>query len=102
MARITKTRKPQASPETLLESLMLDHLRTLAVQNYSVHTVRNRQVHIGFFLQWCKERGLTAVSYTHLDVYKRQGEAVPGQPTGANKSAAASVQRAPDLAPRCV
>ena len=26
------------------------------------------------------------------------GEAVPGQPTGANKSAAASVQRAPDLA----
>jgi len=59
MARITKTRKPQASPETLLESLMLDHLRTLAVQNYSVHTVRNRQVHIGFFLQWCKERGLT-------------------------------------------
>jgi hypothetical protein len=46
MARITKTRKPQALPETLLESLMLDHLRTLAVQNYSVHTVRNRQVHI--------------------------------------------------------
>ena len=59
MARITKTRKPQALPETLLESLMLDHLRTLAVQNYSIHTVRNRQVHIGFFLQWCKERGLT-------------------------------------------
>jgi hypothetical protein len=59
MARITKTRKPQALPETLLESLMLDHLRTLAVQNYSVHTVRNRQVHIGFFLQWCKERGLS-------------------------------------------
>ena len=27
------------------------------------------------------------------------GEAVPSQPTGANKSAAASVQRAPDLAP---
>jgi integrase/recombinase XerD len=59
MARITKTRKPQALPETLLESLMLDHLRTLAVQNYSIHTVRNRQVHIGFFLQWCKERGLS-------------------------------------------
>jgi integrase/recombinase XerD len=38
---------------------MLDHLRALAVQNYSTHTVRNRQVHIGFFLQWCKERGLT-------------------------------------------
>jgi integrase/recombinase XerD len=59
MARITKTRKPQALPETPLESLMLDHLRALAVQNYSTHTVRNRQVHIGFFLQWCKERGLT-------------------------------------------
>src|SRR5271157_5762113 len=59
MSRVTKTRKPETLPSTLLESLMLDHLRTLAVQNYSVHTVRNRQVHIGFFLQWCKERGLT-------------------------------------------
>jgi integrase/recombinase XerD len=59
MARITKTRKAQALPETPLESLMQDHLRALAVQNYSAHTVRNRQVHIGFFIQWCKERGLT-------------------------------------------
>jgi len=59
MARITKVRKPQAAPETPLESLMHDHLRALAVQNYSAHTVRNRRVHIGFFLQWCKERGLT-------------------------------------------
>jgi integrase/recombinase XerD len=59
MARVERKRKPQALPETALESLMQDHLRALAVQNYSAHTVRNRQVHIGFFLQWCKERGLT-------------------------------------------
>jgi integrase/recombinase XerD len=59
MARVSKTRKPQAAPETPLEALMLDHLRDLAVRNYSAHTVRNRQVHIGFFLDWCRERGLT-------------------------------------------
>lgn len=74
MARITKTRRPQALPETPLESLMQDHLHALAVQNYSQHTVRNRQVHIGFFLQWCKERGLTEpveVTRPVLERYQR-------------------------------
>ena len=74
MARITKTRKPQALPETPLESLMLDHLRALAVQNYSTHTVRNRQVHIGYFIQWCVERGLTEpveVTRPVLERYQR-------------------------------
>jgi hypothetical protein len=59
MSRVTKTRKPETLPSTPLEAMMGEHLRALAVQNYSAHTVRNRQVHIGFFLQWCKERGLT-------------------------------------------
>jgi integrase/recombinase XerD len=59
MARVTKTRKPAAMPATPLEAMMHDHLQSLAVQNYSEHTVRNRRVHIGFFLEWCKERGLS-------------------------------------------
>ena len=74
MARITKTRKPQALPETPLESLLLEHLSALAVKNYSAHTVRNRRIYIGFFLEWCKERGLTdpvEVTRPVLERYQR-------------------------------
>ena len=74
MARVTKTRKPEALPATQLEAMMRDHLHALAVQNYSAHTVRNRQVHIGFFLQWCKERGLSEpveVTRPVLERYQR-------------------------------
>jgi integrase/recombinase XerD len=74
MARVTKTRKPAVLPRTPLESLMNDHLHALAVQNYSEHTVRNRQVHIRFFLEWCKERGLSEpveVTRPVLERYQR-------------------------------
>jgi integrase/recombinase XerD len=63
MARIVKPRKPQksleASPATPLESLFEDHLRALEVRNYSTLTVRNRQCYTGYFLRWCRERGLS-------------------------------------------
>ena len=74
MARVTKTRKPEALPATPLEAMMRDHLHALAVQNYSVHTVRNRQVHIGFFIEWCKQRGLSEpveVTRPVLERYQR-------------------------------
>jgi integrase/recombinase XerD len=74
MARITKTRKPQPLPETPLESLMLEHLRALAVKNYSGAHGAQSPVHIGFFLQWCKERGLTdpvEVTRPVLERYQR-------------------------------
>ena len=74
MALVTKTRKPEVLPATQLEAMMRDHLHALAVQNYSAHTVRNRQVHIGFFLQWCKERGLSEpveVTRPVLERYQR-------------------------------
>lgn len=54
MARIEIMRKPQFIPETPLESLMRDHLDALRVRNYSEYTVRNRLVHIGFFIRWLK------------------------------------------------
>jgi integrase/recombinase XerD len=74
MALVTKTRKPEVLPATQLEAMMRDHLHALAIQNYSEHTVRNRQVHIGFFLQWCRERGLTEpveVTRPVLERYQR-------------------------------
>ena len=58
MARVTKKRKPEAAPETPLEVLMREHLNALRVRGYSEYTIRNRQVHIGFFIQWAYEHGL--------------------------------------------
>lgn len=59
MARIERKRKPEVKPETPLEVLMQEHLNALRVRNYSEHTVKNRLVHIGFFIVWAKERGLS-------------------------------------------
>lgn len=58
MARITRKRKPDAAPQTPLESLMREHLSSLEVRGYSEHTVKNRLVHIGFFIRWAYEHGL--------------------------------------------
>jgi integrase/recombinase XerD len=58
MARVTKKRKPEAAPQTPLETLMQEHLNSLRVRGYSEHTVKNRLVHIGFFIQWAYEHGL--------------------------------------------
>ena len=37
---------------------MREHLNALKVRGYSEHTVKNRLVHIGFFIQWAYEHGL--------------------------------------------
>jgi integrase/recombinase XerD len=58
MARITKKRKPEAAPTTPMELLMREHLEALRVRGYSEFTVKNRQVHIGFFIEWAYEHGL--------------------------------------------
>ena len=49
-------------------------LNALRVRDYSEHTVKNRHVHIGFFLAWCKERGLsepTEITRPVLERYQR-------------------------------
>jgi integrase/recombinase XerD len=58
MARVTRKRKPEPAPETPLAVLMHEHLDALRVRGYSEHTVKNRLVHIGFFLEWAYEHGL--------------------------------------------
>jgi len=59
MPRGGRNRKPQPLPETPLEALLQKHLGDLRVKNYSEYTVKNRRVHIGFFLDWAHERGLS-------------------------------------------
>lgn len=58
MARVTRKRKPENAPQSPLEILMQEHLDSLRVRSYSEHTVRNRLVHIRFFIQWAYEHGL--------------------------------------------
>ena len=61
MARVTKRRKPLEPPATPLAAMLEKHLEDLRVRNYSEYTIKGRRVHIGFFLVWCHERGLTAM-----------------------------------------
>jgi integrase/recombinase XerD len=74
MAKIVRKRKPVEPPATPLAALLEKHLDDLRVRNYSEYTVKNRRVHIGFFLDWAYERGLTEpveVTRTVLEAYQR-------------------------------
>jgi integrase/recombinase XerD len=53
-----KKRTSQIVPTNALETMLSEYLSWTSVKNYSEVTVRNRRVHIGFFLRWCAERGL--------------------------------------------
>jgi integrase/recombinase XerD len=74
MARITRKRKPESPPISPLAALMERHLQALRVLNYSEYTVKNRRVHLGFFLAWCHDRGITEpteVTRPILEHYQR-------------------------------
>jgi integrase/recombinase XerD len=74
MARVRRKRKPDPAPQTPLEHLMEKHLEDSRVHNYSEYTIRTRRIHIGFFLRWCAERGITEpieVTRTVLEAYQR-------------------------------
>jgi integrase/recombinase XerD len=74
MARTIKKRKPDPLPGSPLAAMMEKHLQALCVLNYSQYTVKNRRGHIGFFLQWCHDRGITEpteVTRPILEHYQR-------------------------------
>ena len=74
MARIQRKRKPIPKPLSPLAALMGKHLEDLQVKNYSQYTIRNRRIHIGFFVQWCHDRGITEpaeVTRPILEHYQR-------------------------------
>jgi len=71
MARITKTRKPQAAPRTAMELLMHEHLAALSVRGYSENTVHSRRVYLGFFVEWAYQHGLQAISGISFSIAKR-------------------------------
>lgn len=66
--------KNRSVNESPLAALLEEHLEDLSVKNYSEYTVRNRRVHIGFFLDWCFQRGISEpidVTRTVLESYQR-------------------------------
>ena len=70
MSRIVRKHRP-ATP---LDSLLEKHLEDLRLKNYSEYTIKGRRVHIGFFLDWCQERGISdpvEVTRTVLESYQR-------------------------------
>jgi integrase/recombinase XerD len=74
MARVVRKRKPPEPPATPLAALLEKHLEDLRVRNYSEYTLKGRRVHIGFFLDWAFERGITEpveVTRTVLESYQR-------------------------------
>jgi integrase/recombinase XerD len=74
MARVVKRRKTAEPPATPLAGMREKHLEDLRVHHYSEYTIKDRSVHIGFFLDWCAERGITEpveVTRTVLEAYQR-------------------------------
>jgi integrase/recombinase XerD len=70
MSRIVRKHRSATPPESLLDK----HLEDLKVKNYSEYTIKGRRVHIGFFLDWCVERGISEpveVTRTVLESYQR-------------------------------
>jgi integrase/recombinase XerD len=74
MSKVVRKRKPPEPPATPLAALLEKHLEHLRVRDYSEYTVRNRRVHIGYFLDWAFDRGVTEavdVTRTVLEAYQR-------------------------------
>jgi integrase/recombinase XerD len=74
MARVVKTRKTAPPPVSPLAALMDKHLEALRAQNYSEYTVKSRRVHLGLFVGWCHDRGITEpteVTRPILEHYQR-------------------------------
>lgn len=55
-------------PKSALEVLLEKHLDALGVKGYSEYTVRNRLVHIRFFLRWCTAAGISNAAQITPDV----------------------------------
>jgi integrase/recombinase XerD len=90
MAKVVRKRKPAAVPTTPLESLLEKHLDHLRLRDYSEYTIKGRRVHINFFLDWCRERGIAdpvEVTRPVLESYQRHVfhyRKKDGEPLGFN------------------
>ncbi len=70
------TRKPKAavgdpSDPQGMSAWMARYLEWMRIQNYSDRTVENREVYLGFFIEWAEERGLARPSEITKPILER-------------------------------
>lgn len=58
MARVKRSRKDAAPAASPMQPLMEEYLVWIGAQNFSEDTVTTRRSCIGYFLDWCRVRGL--------------------------------------------
>jgi integrase/recombinase XerD len=88
MARLQRKRgsKPAIAPDDPMHTLREQHLAWMQIQNFSEDTVTTRRAAIGYFIDWCQERGLAEpaeVTRPILERYQRwlyQHRKTNGQP----------------------
>ena len=95
MARIVRKRKPDPPPTTPLAAAMEKHLEVLRAQNYSPYTVKNRRVHLGYFVQWCarsRHYGAHGGHAAHPGALSASSVRVPEEKRGGRSVSAASMR----------
>ena len=73
MAEVVRRRKSRAAGHALA-ALLEKYIEASGRRNYSEYTLRVQRMHIGFFLDWAAERGITEpaeVTRTILEQYQR-------------------------------
>jgi integrase/recombinase XerD len=71
---LTTDANAQQQQQTTLDTLLDQHLNALRVKGHSDYTVRNRLVHIRFFLRWCGERGITVPAQITASVLQQYAQ----------------------------
>jgi integrase/recombinase XerD len=58
MARVARKRRSDPPALAPLDALLAEYVNALRVKGYSENAIRDRQMYIRFFLEWCADRSL--------------------------------------------
>jgi site-specific recombinase XerD len=54
-----KKREETQDSRTAMKASVSEYIEWMQVTNYSEHTVKDHRINLGYFCDWCEERGLT-------------------------------------------
>jgi integrase/recombinase XerD len=69
-----KKREETQDSRTAMKASVSEYIEWMQVTNYSEHTVKDHRINLGYFCDWCEERGLTEASEVTravLDLYQK-------------------------------
>lgn len=72
-----RDRKKSSSPSGALPdpqgmaAMLAEYLQWMQAANYAERTIRNRKITLGYFISWCKERGVTRPSEVTRSIVER-------------------------------